>query len=112
VEEERLISKDWYYYDHKCVVFRPKNMSPEELQEGYRHVMKSFYSISGMAGHFAWSLRMTPVIPKRILFFLLWNFVHRAFVREIDRVPALAPDAMPSHNRLQSAIHLATTGSS
>jgi radical SAM superfamily enzyme YgiQ (UPF0313 family) len=33
-EEGRLISDDWYYYDRKCVVFRPKNMSPEELREG------------------------------------------------------------------------------
>jgi len=112
VEEGRLISKDWYYYDHKCVVFRPKNMSPEELQEGYRHVLKSFYSMSGIAGHFAWSLRMTPVIPKRILFFLLWNFVHRAFVREIDRAPVLAPDPMPSNHRPESsAHHFATSGS-
>ena len=93
-EEGRLISRDWYYYDHKCVVFQPKNMSPEELQEGYRHVLKSFYSLSGIAGHFTWSLGKTPIIPKRILFFLLWNFVNRAFVREIDRVPALALDTM------------------
>jgi radical SAM superfamily enzyme YgiQ (UPF0313 family) len=94
VEERRLISNDWYYYDHKCVVFRPKHMTPEELQDGYRHVLKSFYSLSGIARHFAWSLGMTPVIPKRILFFLLWNLVNRSFVREIDRVPVIPPDAL------------------
>jgi radical SAM superfamily enzyme YgiQ (UPF0313 family) len=112
VEEGRLISRDWYYYDHKCVVFRPKNMSPEELQEGYRHVLKSFYSLSGIAGHFAWSLGKTPVIPKRILFFLLWNLVNRAFVREIDRVPALALDTVSSNDRSQSARRLAASGGS
>ncbi len=85
-EEGRLLTKDWYYYDHKCVVFRPKNMSPEELQEGYRNVVKGFYSLSGIARHFAWSLGKTPLIPKRILFFLLWNIIHRAFAKEIDEV--------------------------
>ena len=86
-EEQRLISNDWFYYDHKCVVFSPKHMSPEELQEGYRHVLKSFYSLSGIARHFAWSLRMTPLIPKRILFFLLWNIAHRTLHTQVDSVP-------------------------
>jgi radical SAM superfamily enzyme YgiQ (UPF0313 family) len=95
-EEQRLISKDWHYYDHKCVVFRPKHMSPEELHEGYRHVMKSFYSLSGIARHFAWSLGMTPVIPKRILFFLLWNIAHRTLHTQIDSVPVSPQDATPS----------------
>ncbi|HVP17484.1 MAG TPA: radical SAM protein [Spirochaetia bacterium] len=95
-EEGRLISNDWYYYDHKCVVFRPKNMSPEELQEGYRHVLKSFYSLSGIARHFGWSLGMTPLVPMRILFFLLWNLANRGFVREIDRVPVIPPEATSS----------------
>jgi radical SAM superfamily enzyme YgiQ (UPF0313 family) len=88
-EEGRLITNDWFYYNHKSVVFRPKNMSPEELQDGYRHVMRSFYSPMGIARHFAWSLGMSPMIPKRILFFLLWNFAHRAFVRELDHEPVV-----------------------
>ena len=93
-EEGRLISTDWTYYDHKCVVFRPKHMSPENLHEGYRHVLKNFYSLSGMARHFGWSLGMSPVIPKRVLFFLLWNLVNRAFVNHIDHVPVLAPQGV------------------
>ena len=82
-----FFSNDWYYYNHKCVVFKPKHMTPDELREGYQHVMKSFYSFSGIARHFAWSLGMTPVIPKRILFFLLWNIAHRTLHTQIDGVP-------------------------
>jgi radical SAM superfamily enzyme YgiQ (UPF0313 family) len=85
--EQRLFSNDWYYYNHKCVVFKPKHMTPDELREGYQHVMKSFYSLSGIARHFAWSLGMRPVIPKRILFFLLWNIAHRTLHAQIDGVP-------------------------
>jgi radical SAM superfamily enzyme YgiQ (UPF0313 family) len=95
-EEGRLLSKDWYYYDHKSVVFRPKNMSPEELQEGYRNVVKGFYSLSEIARHFAWSLGKTPLIPKRILFFLLWNIINRTFAKKIDAEPTLLQEAAGS----------------
>jgi radical SAM superfamily enzyme YgiQ (UPF0313 family) len=91
-QEGRLISNDWYYYNHKCVVFQPKHMSPEELQDGYRHVLKSFYSPLGVARHIAWSLGMSPIIPKRILFFILWNAANRAFVRELDGVTVIPED--------------------
>ena len=91
-QEGRLISTDWDYYDHKCVVFRPNHMSPEKLQDGYRYVLKNFYSLTGIARHLGWSLGMTPLIPRRILFFLLWNIVNVALVNKVDRVPALAPD--------------------
>jgi radical SAM superfamily enzyme YgiQ (UPF0313 family) len=95
-EEGRLISDDWFYYDHKSVVFRPKNMSPEDLMQGYRHVMKSFYSLPGIGRHFAWSLGMAPRHPKRILFFLLWNLAHRTMHTEIDSVPLSSHAGMMS----------------
>jgi radical SAM superfamily enzyme YgiQ (UPF0313 family) len=88
-EEGRLLAKDWFYYDHKSVVFQPKHMSPEQLQDGYRHVLRSFYSPLDMARHFGWSLGMAPMIPKRILFFLLWNLVNRSFVHQLDHEPVV-----------------------
>jgi radical SAM superfamily enzyme YgiQ (UPF0313 family) len=92
-QEQRLISNDWFYYNHHCVVFRPKHMTPDELTEGYRHVLKSFYSLSGIARHFAWSLGITPVIPKRILFFLLWNLAYRTIHTQVDSLPEAALSA-------------------
>src|SRR3990172_8193142 len=32
-EEGRLLTEKWQYYDHNTVVFKPKNMSPQELLE-------------------------------------------------------------------------------
>ena len=90
-----MISNDWYYYNHKCVVFQPRHMTPEQLQDGYRHVLKSFYSPLGVARHVAWSLGMTPLIPKRILFFILWNAVNRAFVKELDGVTVIPQEGTP-----------------
>lgn len=44
-EEGRLLTEDWRYYNSKTdVVFKPKNMTPEELFEGYMEFRKRFYS--------------------------------------------------------------------
>ena len=81
--EGRLISHDWYYYNHKSVVFRPKHMTPEQLQAGFYYFWKEFYSLSGVAKHLAWSFGMHPLLPRRVLFLLLWNFSHRALFKEL-----------------------------
>ena len=43
-EEGRLFHKDWNLYDTKHVVFMPASMPPEELQEGYRKIVRTVYS--------------------------------------------------------------------
>jgi radical SAM superfamily enzyme YgiQ (UPF0313 family) len=44
-EEARILTKDWSLYDMDHVVFRPKGMTPEELQEGHELAYKEFYSL-------------------------------------------------------------------
>jgi radical SAM superfamily enzyme YgiQ (UPF0313 family) len=46
--EDRIVSNDWKDYDMEHVTFRPKGMSPEELQAGYDWLNKSFYSFGSM----------------------------------------------------------------
>jgi len=46
--ENRLTSTDWKYYDHNTVVFKPKNMTPYELQIGKVNARKRFYSKSSI----------------------------------------------------------------
>ncbi len=43
--ENRLTTSDWKYYDHNTVVFKPKNMTPYELQMGKINARKKFYSV-------------------------------------------------------------------
>ena len=50
--ERRLLTADWKYYDHNSVVFKPKNMTPYELQEGRLRVKKEFSRISSMIKRF------------------------------------------------------------
>ncbi len=46
--EGRLTTNDWKYYDHNTVVFKPKNMTPYELQMGKVNARKKFYSVSSV----------------------------------------------------------------
>jgi radical SAM superfamily enzyme YgiQ (UPF0313 family) len=48
-QEGRIITEDWSQYDMATVVFRPKGMTVEELQEGFWWVNKEFYSVRSMA---------------------------------------------------------------
>lgn len=42
--EGRLLHRDWSLYDTAHAVFRPKNMSPEELEEGYAWIYRRLFS--------------------------------------------------------------------
>src|SRR4030066_338693 len=48
-EEGRILTEDWTKYDMATVVFQPKRMSVEELQEGFWKVNRCFYSLRSMA---------------------------------------------------------------
>ncbi len=48
-EEGRLSTTDWSYYNGKTrVAFKPKNMSSEELFEGYMWFRRNFYSLKSI----------------------------------------------------------------
>ncbi len=42
--EGRLLHRDWALYDTAHAVFRPKNMSPEELEQGYAWIYQRLFS--------------------------------------------------------------------
>ncbi len=42
--EGRLLHRDWSLYDTAHAVFRPKNMTPEELEEGYAWIYRRLFS--------------------------------------------------------------------
>jgi radical SAM superfamily enzyme YgiQ (UPF0313 family) len=48
-KEGRILSNDWKEYTCDRVVFRPKRMSPEKLQEMYYYAWDTFYEGSGHA---------------------------------------------------------------
>ena len=70
----RLITDDWKYYDHSTVVFRPKNMTPFELQVEKIKARARFYSISSFL------YRMTGNLGNPIVFAAM-NYGHMKQVR-------------------------------
>lgn len=83
-DQGRIISDDWSHYDHRSVVFRPKNMTPQELAEGHRYVQSEFYSLSSILRHIPSLLRVSPISLRRALIFLLLNFAGRNVAKYID----------------------------
>ena len=56
--EGRILTKDWSKYDMKNVVFKPKNMTPEELLQGVKRMYIEFYSTSYTVRRVVKSLRL------------------------------------------------------
>jgi radical SAM superfamily enzyme YgiQ (UPF0313 family) len=66
LQEGRLLTTDWKYYDHSTVVFRPRNMSPYELQTGEIQVKKEFSRLTSI-------IRRLPGNLSHPLLYLLMN---------------------------------------
>ena len=82
-KENRLTTTDWKYYDHNTVVFKPKNMTPYELQMGKINARKKFYSIPSVLKRFSGNL-YNPVL------YLAINYGHMKQVKveakRMDRI--------------------------
>lgn len=64
--QNRLITEDWNFYDHCTVTYLPKNMTVDELSEGYEYVKKNYYSLGSI-------LHRYPANIKRSLLFAVIN---------------------------------------
>lgn len=85
-EEGRLLTDDWKYYDHSTVVFRPKNMTPYELQEGALWVKKEFTKMTTILKNLPWNM-------SHPLLYLAMNIGTRQNVKaDALRLPTLATD--------------------
>ena len=81
--ENRLTTSDWKYYDHNTVVFKPRNMTPYELQIGKINARKKFYSISSILN------RVFGNLYSPVLYFAL-NYGHMKQVKfEAKRIAKL-----------------------
>jgi radical SAM superfamily enzyme YgiQ (UPF0313 family) len=89
----RIVSFDWTMYDQGHVVYRPAQMSGDELRRGQSSAYESFYSTSSIAGRF-------PRLGKRHRTqWLIYNmFMRRGSQTEkIDSIaaPTAEPDVAP-----------------
>jgi radical SAM superfamily enzyme YgiQ (UPF0313 family) len=78
-EEERILDRDWSHYDMSHVVFRPKRLSIQELQEGYLWAQKYTCAPRSILKRLLWG-------PKHhFLYFLMSNFVLRGAQMDVIR---------------------------
>ncbi len=59
--ENRILTKNWELYDSQHVVFRPAQMTPEQLYAGHEQAWKHTYSYASMATRFLKSRIQAPV---------------------------------------------------
>ncbi len=89
----RIVSYDWTKYDQSHVVFRPAQMSGEELRVGQARAYEAFYSVPSIASRFPIRGR------RRRTQWLIYNtFMRRGSKTErIDSIatPTEAPDMAP-----------------
>jgi radical SAM superfamily enzyme YgiQ (UPF0313 family) len=90
--EGRIVTRDWSLYDGEHVVFRPRGMTPEQLDQGMRRARKDFYSLRSM---FTRLSRSRTALPVSIAANLAYSIVARNGL-ESPGIPG--PDA-PDHAR-------------
>ncbi len=83
--EGRIIERDWAKYNGGHVLFKPKNISPERLQEGYWWAFHQFYSIPSVAK------RVFNFEQPNLLNTLLLNVGFRRMVKRVIPEGRLSP---------------------
>jgi len=83
-KEDRILTYDWRYYDHSTVVYKPKYLTPLELQAGRLWVIKEFTKLSS-------TLYRLPYNFSSPLFHLVVNLMSKKSIKkEIKNFPQLA----------------------
>ena len=66
--EGRLLHRDWPCYDITHVVFRPRSISPEALERGYRRLVRRLFSWPAVVSRALRYAARPTVIPRRASF--------------------------------------------
>ena len=82
--EGRILTEDWALYDSQHVVFRPRLMSPEELEQGLHWTWRQTYRVRSIVTRLL-SSRCAPVVCA------LTNVGYRIYA---DRLPTFTPDVV------------------
>lgn len=72
LKEGRITDFDYSNYNTAYVVFKPVNMTAEELYEGYLNIYKEIYSLRNI-------VKRMPKSKKQILPYLMFNLFYRKF---------------------------------
>jgi len=76
--EKRITENNWALYDAEHVVYEPKNMTKQELEDGIKWAWKETYKISNIFRRIAWS---KPILHALGIFV---NIGYRKYAKEFD----------------------------
>jgi radical SAM superfamily enzyme YgiQ (UPF0313 family) len=76
--EGRIIDRNFQNYNTSKVVYKPKNMTADELLNGYLNIYKEFYSFKNI-------IKRTPVTRIQWIPYYLFNFGYRKFGKLTSR---------------------------
>ena len=62
-KEGRIFCKDWSKYTQSNVVYYPKNMTPKELLEGTKKVIKGYYTMPQLLKRTYGNIRLSKLSP-------------------------------------------------
>jgi radical SAM superfamily enzyme YgiQ (UPF0313 family) len=71
-EENRIIDFNLRNYNTSNVVFQPKNMTPEELRNGYLNMYRKFYSFNNI-------VKRRPLNKSLLAPYYIFNFGYKKF---------------------------------
>ncbi len=77
-KEGRVLSYDWSEYDTMKVVFRPKQMSPAELYEGFRWAYRETFTIQNILHRTVGGGMNFPIA-------FMGNLTYRLYVKKLQR---------------------------
>lgn len=96
-EEGRLLTEDWSLYDGARVVYRPRQLTPDQLLEGYFRTLKEFYRLSSIVGRL-WGTKSYKnfFYPMNFGFGHSVGKLHRAYRQGAMRLPQATPVDAPA----------------
>lgn len=84
-KENRIISCNWDDYDMNTVVFKPKLLSPEKLQEKFNQINSSVYSCSSLFRRlFKFNRSLQVFLPQNIGFRMAWKRSKKYYKDKVD----------------------------
>lgn len=75
--EDRLLHTRWEHYDTQHVVFQPKNMTPQQLDEGFRKAYHQTYTLKSI-------LRRTTALKSRFPVSFMGNLAYRIYLNRLE----------------------------
>lgn len=79
IRDERITDFNFSKYNTANVVFKPQNMTSEELYDGYIWIYKQVYSTKNI-------FKRMPKINKQKVPYLLFNFLYRKFGKATEKL--------------------------